>query len=197
MESIVVEQSTPRPVDRSSPNADLVSWVMAFVARNRAARDTAFKAKWDEYYRIWRGRWSPESRTRMSERSRLVSPATQTAVDIKLAELIDAILSREQWFDIPDDVADKQKQDAIIARDRLREDLYKDGIVDFLSEVLTNGALYGQLTAKIVTDVKQEAQPVRVGNRLVRGYYERAAVYPVAVEPGQYVWDMSGPTKSD
>ena len=53
----------------------------------------------------------------MSERSRLVSPATQTAVDIKLAELIDAILSREQWFDIPDDVADQQKQDAIIARD--------------------------------------------------------------------------------
>lgn len=170
---------------------------MAFVARNRTARDTAFKAKWDEYYRIWRGRWSPESRTRMSERSRLVSPATQTAVDIKLAELIDAILSREQWFDIPDDIADEQKQDATIARDRLREDLYKDGIVDFLSEVLTNGALYGQLTAKIVTDVKQEASPMRVGGRLVRGYFERAAVYPVAVEPGQYVWDMSGPTKGD
>jgi hypothetical protein len=195
--SIVVETATPRPVDQSKPTAELVSWVMAFVARNRAARDSAYKPRWDEYYRVWRGLWSAESRTRMSERSRLVSPATQTAIDIKMADLIDAILSREQWFDIPDDVADADKQDAIIARDRLREDLYKDGIVDFLSEVLLNGALYGQLSAKIVTDVKQEAQAMRVGGRLVRGYVERAAIYPVAMEPGQLVWDMSGPTKAD
>ena len=195
--SIVVEQSTPRPIDQSKPSSELVSWVMAFVQRNRASRDSAYKARWDEYYRVWRGRWSPESRTRMSERSRLVSPATQTAIDIKMADIIDAVLSREAWFDIPDDVADADKNDAIIARDRLREDLYKDGIVDFLAEVLLNGALYGQLSAKIVTDVKQEAQAMRVGGRLVRGYIERAAIYPVAMEPGQLVWDMSGPTKAD
>ena len=197
MNSIVVEQGTPSRVNAASPNADVVSWVMAYVARNRASRDSAYKAKWDEYYRVWRGRWSPESRTRASERSRLVSPATQTAVDIKLADIIDAILSREQWFDIPDDIADQQKEDAIRARDQLREDLYKDGIVDFIAEVLVNAALYGQLSAKIVTDVKQEAKPQRVKGRLVRAYIERAAVYPVAIEPGQLVWDMSGPTKTD
>lgn len=197
MQSLIVEQSAPSRVNEASPNADLVSWVMAFVARNRASRDSAYKAKWDEYYRVWRSRWSPESRTRMSERSRLVSPATQIALDIKFADLLDAILSREQWFDIPDDIADDKKEDAIVARDRLREDLYKDGIVDFLSEVLLNGSLYGQLSAKIVVDVKQEAQPMRVKGRLVRAYYERAAVYPVAIEPGQMVWDMSGPTTVD
>ena len=170
---------------------------MANVQRNRAARDSAFKARWDEYYRIWRGRWSPESRTRKSERSRIVSPATQMAVDIKIADLIEAILGREQWFDIPDDMADRQKADAIVARDRLTEDLYKDGIVNFLAEVLTSGCLYGQLNGKIVVEVKQEAQPMRVGQKLVRGYVERASIFPVAIEPGQLVWDMSGPTKAD
>ncbi len=197
MQSIVVEQDAAPRVAEGTSSTDIVSWVMGYVQRNRASRDSAYKAKWDEYWRLWRGRWAPESRTRMSERSRIVSPATQIAIDIKLADIIDAILSREQWFDIPDDIADEQKEDAIIARDRLREDLYKDGIVDFISEVLVNGALYGQLSAKIVTDVKQEAKPIRVKGRLVRAYYERAAVYPVAIEPGQMVWDMSGATSVD
>ena len=167
-DSIVVEaQRMPRPEDaQKQPDADLASWVMARVERNRTARDSAYKPRWDEYYRIWRGKWSPESKTRKSERSRLVAPATQMAVDIMLAEVLDAVLSREQWFDIPDDIADDQKEDAIIARDRLREDLYKDGIVTFLAETVLNGALYGQLSVKIVTEVQKEAIPLRAWSGL-------------------------------
>jgi len=204
VDSIVIEkQRLSKPEETASPDAELVSWVMGNVVRNRTARDTAFKQRWDEYYRIWRGKWSPESRSRKSERSKLVAPATQMAVDVMLAEILEAVLSREQWFDVPDDLDDKQKEDAVLARDRLREDLYKDGIVKTLAEILTNGALYGQLNAKIVTEVIQEAVPIRIPAkngkpaRTVRGYKDRVAVYPVPVEPGQMVWDMSGPTDVD
>lgn len=203
-ESIVIEaQRLPRAESTQTPDTELVSWVMGNVVRNRTARDSAFKARWDEYYRIWRGKWSPESRGRKSERSKLVAPATQMAVDVMLAEILEAVLSREQWFDVPDDLDDQDKADAVAARDRLREDLYKDGIVKTLAEILTNGALYGQLNAKIVTEVVQEAVPIRIPAapgrpaKTVRGYKERVSVYPVAVEPGQMVWDMSGPTDLD
>ena len=86
VDSIVIEkQRLSRPEEAASPDAELVSWVMGNVVRNRTARDTAFKQRWDEYYRIWRGKWSPESRSRKSERSKLVAPATQMAVDVMLA----------------------------------------------------------------------------------------------------------------
>jgi hypothetical protein len=179
----------------------LVGYVMNMVVTNRTLRDTVYKARWDEYYRTWRGKWSPLSQTRRSERSRIVSPATQSAIDIKMSEILEALLGREAWFDIPAGLDDQQKEQATIARDRLMEDLEKDGIIPFLAELVLNGCLYGQLNAKIVVEVRQEAQPLVVeenGRPVVkRAYTDRVAVFPVAVEPGQLVYDTSGPTKSD
>lgn len=197
-ETIVIDsQRLPRAEDVVSPDAELVSWVMGHVMTNRKHRDNAFKSMWDEYYRIWRGKWSPESKTRKSERSRLVAPATQMAVDMALAEMIEAIFGTDQWFDITDDVKDQEREDAVRARDNLREDLYKDGIIPNLIAILQNGALYGQLIGKIATQVVQEPVAVKTGGKLMRAFRERVAVFPVPVEPGQLVWDMSGPTRID
>jgi hypothetical protein len=184
-----------------TPEADIVGFVMGQVGPNRKHRDNAFKPRWDEYYRIWRGQWSPEDKNRKSERSRIISPATQMAIDLTIAELIEAIFGTDQWFDLPDDIDDEQHEDMQQVRDRLRDDLYKDGIIHHMVEILQNGALYGQLIAKIVTEVRKEPTAVKVQRegqeQLRNGFVERVAVFPVAIEPGQLVWDMSGPTQAD
>jgi hypothetical protein len=56
---------------------------------------------------LWRGQWSPEDRTRESERSRIVSPALQQAVESSVAELEEATFGRGKWFDIKDDIHDQ------------------------------------------------------------------------------------------
>jgi hypothetical protein len=180
-----------------TPAQEIVSFVMGQIMPARKHRDNAFKQKWDEYYRIWRGQWSAEDKNRKSERSRIISPATQMAVDLTIAELIEAIFGTDQWFDLPDDIEDEENEDMLAVRDRLRDDLYKDGIIHHMVEILQNGALYGQLIAKIVTEVRQEPVAIKADGKLRHGFVERVAVYPVAIEPGQLVWDMSGPTTVD
>jgi len=207
--SIVVEKDAPlRKAAEGAGPQDLVSWVMGNVPMWRKDRDTKYKAKWDEYYRIWRGEWTPESKSRKSERSRLISPATQMAVDLTVAEIVEALLGRENWFDTPDDISDEQKEDAVKAAQLLREDLFKDGIVGNLIQIIQNGALYGQLMAKIVTEVKEQAEAVTMqvpdpenpGQQLPqmsRAYKKRVAIYPMPVEPGQLVFDPNGALKVD
>ena len=54
--------------------------------------------KWDEYYRIWRGHWAEEDRTRSTERSRLITPATQQAVESSVSELEEATFGKGKWL---------------------------------------------------------------------------------------------------
>jgi hypothetical protein len=212
-ESIVTSNHRHEPerdADKQPPS--LVSWVMGKVPLWRKDRDGKFKDSWDEYYRVWRGRWTPESKTRKTERSRIISPATQMAVDLTIAEIVEAVLGKDNWFDLPDDISDEQKEDAAQAQALLKEDLYKDGIVRFLIECVQNGALYGQLSGKIVVDVVQEATPQQVQKpqsplpgqtnpskapTVVRSWEERVRVFPVPIEPGQLVVDPSGATDTD
>mgnify|MGYP000323508868 CR=1 FL=1 len=62
-----------------------------------------YSQKFDEYYRLWRGIWANEDKTRDSERSRIIAPALQQAVESSVAELEEATFGRGKWFDISDD----------------------------------------------------------------------------------------------
>jgi hypothetical protein len=160
----------------------------------RDVRETTFRDRWDEYYRIWRGRWDSSSRTRASERSKIIAPASQIAVDTAAAELLEAIFSRETFVDVSDDVSDQDRADAMRVRDQLIEDLREDGIVETLAEICTLGALYGEFIAKIVTDVEMQVKPrpgkTEAGNpTLIREEEEVVKIYPVAIEPGNLVVD--------
>ena len=84
----------------NDPQAALSGWVIGRVSQWEDHRNTNYQKKWDEYYRIWRGIWSSEDKTRSSENSRLISPATQQAIESIVAELEEAIFGREQWFDL-------------------------------------------------------------------------------------------------
>jgi hypothetical protein len=173
---------------------DLVLWVTKRVDAWRDVRETTFRKLWDDWYRIWRGRWDSSSRTRATERSKIIAPASQIAVDTAASELIEAIFARDAFIDVADDVQDQERDDATAMRDALVEDLKKDGIVETLAEICTLGALYGQFIAKIVTDVDTISYPKIVQNQdgtkeVVKVAKEVVKIYPVAIEPGNLVVD--------
>ena len=85
---------------------ELVSFVVSHTDRWRDHRDENFLEQWKEYERIFRGIWEAADRTRESERSRIISPATQQAVETRHAEIMEAIFGSGEYFDIADDVAD-------------------------------------------------------------------------------------------
>ena len=73
--------------------------------------ESNYSEKFDEYYRLWRGHWAEEDKTRQSERSKIISPALQQAVESSVAELEEATFGRGKWFDIKDDQADQDNAD--------------------------------------------------------------------------------------
>ena len=121
--------------------------------------DTNYSRKFDEYYRLWRGQWSGEDRTRGSERSRIVSPALQQAVESAVAELEEATFGRGKWFDIEDDVADPQKQDIAYLRETLLKDFKKNKIRKGIAECLINSAVFGTGIAEIVLEEERDMAP--------------------------------------
>ena len=83
---------------------ELTSWVSDHITRWRDYRDGNYMDLWLEYERIFRGQWDVQDKTRDSERSRIISPATQQAVETRHAEIIEAIFGQGEFFDITDDI---------------------------------------------------------------------------------------------
>ena len=137
----------------------LESWVMEKVDSWREHYDNNYKDKHDEYYRIWRGVWSAEDRTRASERSRLISPATQQAVESSVSELEEATFGRGIWFDITDDISDPEKKDVEFLRNKLYEDFKKTKIRKSIAEALLVAGVYGTGIAEVILEDIKEMSP--------------------------------------
>ena len=182
------------------PMTPLREWVLGRVDNWEEHRDSNYSKKWDEYYRIWRGVWSEEDKTRQSEKSRLISPATQQAIEATVAELEEATFGRERWFDIQDDFMDQQPQDIEFVRRLLHEDLEKDGVKPAIAECMLNGAIYGTGIGKIIVTEKIEIvpseQPVPGTLTTTRGVTEipYISIKMEPVSPREFVID---PTATD
>ena len=137
----------------------LEDWVMEKVDEWREHYENNYQRAHDEYYRIWRGVWASEDRTRESERSRLISPATQQAVESAVAELEEATFGRGQWFDIQDDYADQEKQDVELLKRTLHDCFKKHKIRKGIAEALINAAVSGTGIAEIVLEEVKEMSP--------------------------------------
>ena len=140
----------------------LASWLNYRLDGWRSHRDINYSRTWDEYYRLWRGRWAAEDQTRQSEKSRIIAPALQQAVESSVAELEEATFGRGKWFDIKDDVLDQDPSEAEYIRNLLQEDLEKTGCKDAICEIFLNGAIYGTGIGKIVVDQTIERSPSEV-----------------------------------
>ena len=135
------------------------AWVINKCDDWRDYYESNYEDRFDEFYRLWRGQWSPEDSQRASERSRIISPALQQAVESNVAELEEATFGRGKFFDIADDVADAQKQDALFLRNKLSEDFEACKIRKAVAECLINSAVFGTGIGEIVLEEVKEMAP--------------------------------------
>jgi len=171
-------------------STSLVAYVMERVKRGRQVRDTKYARRWTEYTRLWRGFWSDEDKNQNSERSKLISPALQQAVEMSVAEIEEAVFSRQAWLDIDEDIKDEEKADAIAYRDQLLEDFEIAGVEDSISRTFLLAALYGTGIAKLNVVLKNEK--LLTPNGPVSD--ERVMVVAEAIRPDEFVIDPSATT---
>lgn len=134
-------------------------WVMNKCEDWRDNFESNYEADFDEYYRLWRGIWDPTDRERSSERSRIISPALQQAVESNVAELEEATFGRGKWFDITDDMNDPEKQDIQYLRKKLTEDFESCKVRKAVAECLINAAVFGTGIGEIVIEEIKEMAP--------------------------------------
>ena len=134
-------------------------WVMAKCETWRDHYEANYAQKFDEYYRLWRGIWSSGDMERKSERSRIISPALQQAVESSVAEIEEATFGRGRFFDVTDDIGDRERQDISFLRNKLHEDFDKAQIRKAVGECLINSAVYGTGVAEVVLEEVKEMAP--------------------------------------
>ncbi len=137
----------------------LEDWVIDKCDDWRDHFEANYSEKFDEYYRLWRGQWSAQDRTRDTERSKIISPALQQAVESSVAELEEATFGRGKWFDIEDDVYDQDNRDISLLRNALEQDFKKNKVRKGVAECLINAAVFGTGIAEIVLEEEKEMKP--------------------------------------
>lgn len=166
---------------------DLVSWCMTRVKRARDVRDEKYAKRWDEYTRLWRGFWAEVDKNTNSERSQLVSPALAQAIEMSVSEIEEALFSRIAWFDVSDDIVDEQKDDALMARDRLLEDFELASVPDAIAKAVLMGGIYGTGIAKI--NIQLHSNTKLVDGEPLEDV--RPLVTVEAIRPDEFVIDPS------
>ena len=145
--------------DNFTLEQDIEGWVMDKCDNWRDHYEANYSDKFEEYYRLWRGHWSAQDQTRQSERSKIISPALQQAVESSVAELEEATFGRGKWFDIKDDVRDQNPADIAALRGYLEEDFAKNRVRKNVAECLINAAVFGTGIAEVVIEEEKEMAP--------------------------------------
>jgi len=138
---------------------ELVSFIVDHCNRWRDHRDVNYLDKWEEYERLFRGIWDGLDKTRESERSRLVTPALQQAVESKQAEISEAVFGRGEFFDIVDDRMDQDKNDIALVRQQMHEDFKFSKVKKALDDIILLGELYGTGIGEITVEEKTVMSP--------------------------------------
>ena len=146
----------------------LVDFVISHTEKWRENRDTNYIELWRAYERTYRGIFHQEDKTKSSERSTIVSPATAQAVDTKVAEMAEATLSTDNFFDIDDNREDRQKTDIEQIKNKLAENFKKDKIKRKIQQVTKIGEIFGTGIGEILVETTIEQSPAtrpsKVGN---------------------------------
>lgn len=176
--------------DPKKAASEIATWVMTRVGRWRQVRDSEYLARWNEYYRLWRGVWDSSDKTRNSERSRIITPALAEAVDLTHAEITEAVFGRDRWFDVEADINDPDRESAEANRDQLQEDMEKRGVQDAIIKAIQMGCLYGTGAVKVSTEIVKERnyKKDQTGKmQMVEAEVAEVSVYPI--DPRELVPD--------
>ena len=160
-----------------SEGSTVESWVMSKCDQWRDHYNTNYQERFDEYYRTWRGIWDKNDSMRESERSRLIAPATQQAVESSVAEIEEATFGRGAFFDIKDDLQDPNPGDVELLKVQLTEDMHFSKARSSIGECLINAAVFGTGIGELVLDEIEEltaaTQPTLEGQMTAVGVNKR------------------------
>ena len=155
----------------------LEGWVVDKTNAWRDHYESTYKERFDEYYRLWRGIWDPSDVMRASERSRIISPALQQAVESAVAEVEEATFGRGKWFDIKDNKGDPEARDVMMLRELMYEDFEFAKVRKAVAEAILSSAVFGTGVAEIVLDEvkdkKPATQPIMGGQARAYGVEEK------------------------
>jgi hypothetical protein len=180
------ENDAKKPEESDSGGA-LVSWVVSRVKHAREQRDSKYAKRWEEYTRLWRGFWTDNDKNNSSERSRLIAPALQQAIEANVAEIEEAVFGKEAWFEVDDDNLDQQNEDVVQARDNLLEDFALMGVDDAIAKCFLMGAIYGTGIAKLNVIERVEKVFTQQGPQTSK----KKKVTVEAIRPDEFVIDPS------
>ncbi len=185
---------------------ELTGFVVDHCQRWRDYRDVNFLPDWLEYERIFRGQWAAEDKTRESERSRIVTPATQQAVETRHAEIMEAIFGQGDFFDIEDNIQDigGNPIDVELIKAQLMEDFKKDKIRKSIDQIELMAEIYGTGIGEIIVKTEKEyipatqAIPGQVGQAAI-GVIERdrIGVKIMPINPKNFLFDPNGTSIDD
>ena len=137
----------------------LEDWVLNKVDTWGEYYENNYAQKHEEYYRLWRGIWNASDKTRQAERSQIIAPALQQAVESNVAEIEEATFGRGTYFDIKDNMGDSNTQDIMFLRKKLHEDFDLAKIRRDVSECLINSAVFGNGIGEVVLEEINEMKP--------------------------------------
>ena len=185
---------------------ELTAFVVDHCDRWRDYRNTNFLDSYLEYERIFRCEWAAEDKTRDSERSRIVTPATQQAVETRHAEIMEAIFGQGDFFDIKDDLKDIDGNplDVEALKAQLMEDFKQDKIRKSIDQIELMAEIYGTGIGEIIVKTEKifepatkpmPGQPMQAAIGVVEK--DRIAVKIVPVNPKNFLFDPNGTTIDD
>lgn len=193
----LADMSEPAKVEPTESEKELVAFVVDHTDKWREYRDQNHLDDWNRYERIWRGQWDQSDKLRGSERSRVISPATQQAIETRHAEIVEAIFGQGEYFDIDDDIKDQQGLDVEMLKRQLMEDFAQDKIRKSIDQVTLLAEIYGTGIGEIVVSKVKEYKPMTVpmggGQEAYgAGEKERVSIKINPINPKNFLFDPNG-----
>lgn len=141
-------------------NNKLVSWIQGHLMDWRDSRDENYLDRWKEYERLWRGEWASEDRLRESERSRLVSPILQEAIENHASEIEEGVFGNgDDLFSIDDDFMDKNSRDVEYMQQYMKQCFKQTGLRKAVGDVILLASIYGTGIGEVVLRKEKDLVP--------------------------------------
>ena len=185
---------------------ELTDFITSHCDKWRDWRDANYLPSYLEYERIFRGEWAAEDKTRESERSRIVTPATQQAVETRHAEIMEAIFGQGDFFDIEDNIQDVNGVaiDVELIKAQLAEDFKKDKIRKSIDQIELMAEIYGTGIGEIIVKTETEYVPTTrpIPNQMGQAAIgvmerDRISVKINPINPKNFLFDPNGTTVDD
>jgi len=205
-EEIIVDpnkEDTPKFYEPTENDRELVRFVVEHTDRWREHRDENYLEKWNQYERIFRGVWAEGDKQRQSERSKIISPATQQAVETRHAEVMEAIFGQGEFFDIKDDLNDQNGSvDIEKIKNQLYEDFAQDKIRKSIDQIELLAEIYGTGIGEIIVGQEKQYKPMTVPIDQQQSAYgvgekDRVTIKLDPINPKNFIFDPNGTSIDD